>query len=178
GALVLCLSPRFVQLDRMVTMDGLLCLWVVVAWATAHTALDAVRFRANWWLASALACGLGLLTKGPVAVVLVLFPLIAHRWLQPRSMRVQWRWLTAYVAGAIGVAAPWSLVMAIQDAGFLGHFFWFHHWQRFVEPFDHVEPVWFYLPVLFLGMLPWTVMVPSLIAHLVRRPDTGPATGL
>src|SRR5271166_3746596 len=31
GALVLCLSARFVYLGRMLTMDGLLCLWVVAA---------------------------------------------------------------------------------------------------------------------------------------------------
>ena len=29
GALILCLSSRFVYLGRMLTMDSLLCLWVV-----------------------------------------------------------------------------------------------------------------------------------------------------
>src|SRR5215469_16424675 len=33
GALLLCLSARFVYLGRLLTMDGLLCLWVVTVLA-------------------------------------------------------------------------------------------------------------------------------------------------
>src|SRR5262249_15179680 len=36
GALMLCLSPRWAQLARMVSTNSLLTLWVVAALATAH----------------------------------------------------------------------------------------------------------------------------------------------
>src|SRR5262249_43755892 len=69
--------------QRMLTMDGLLALWVVVALAAAHAALAGGGLRRGWWAASALACGLGLLTKGPVALALVLPPVLAYRMLGP-----------------------------------------------------------------------------------------------
>src|SRR5262245_12271845 len=71
GSLMLCLSARFVYMGRMLAMDGLLCLWVVTALAAGHRALSGPAPRWGWWLLSAAACGLGILTKGPVTLVLV-----------------------------------------------------------------------------------------------------------
>ena len=36
GALILCLSARFIHLGRALTMNGLLCLWITAALATAQ----------------------------------------------------------------------------------------------------------------------------------------------
>jgi dolichol-phosphate mannosyltransferase len=77
--------------------------------------------------------------------------------------------VAGYVAVSVGLAAPWFIAVALRDETFLAYFFWFHHVQRFVEPFDHVEPFWFYLPELLIGMLPWTLLLPGLIVALGRR---------
>src|SRR5207237_2477786 len=84
AALVLALSPEFLYRQRMLLMDGLVCLWVTAGLAAAHLALLAPRLRRGWWLLSALACGLGLLTKGPVALVLLAGPVLAYSTLKPR----------------------------------------------------------------------------------------------
>ena len=34
------------------------------------------------------------------------------------------------------------------------YFLWQHNVERFVEPFDHVRPVWFYGPIVLFGLLP------------------------
>src|SRR5262249_14045395 len=75
SVLVLSLSPRFLYQGRMVGLDSLLSLCVIASLASAHIALRAERFRWPWWLVSAAACALGMLTKGPVAAALVLVPL-------------------------------------------------------------------------------------------------------
>jgi 4-amino-4-deoxy-L-arabinose transferase-like glycosyltransferase len=86
GALVLCLSAHFVYLGRLLTTDALLAACVVASWATAHTAIKGSgTFSPRWWLLSALACGLGLLTKGPIALVLVAVPLLAYHLLDRRA---------------------------------------------------------------------------------------------
>ena len=65
-------------------MDSLLCLWVTASLASAHAALTSGRLlRQRWWIMSAAACGLALLTKGPVALVLILTPLILYMFLEP-----------------------------------------------------------------------------------------------
>ncbi|HXG11479.1 MAG TPA: glycosyltransferase [Gemmataceae bacterium] len=170
GALVLCLSARYVYLGRMLTMDTLLCLWVVAALAAGQVAVQGPTLRRGWWWASAAAGALGLLTKGPVALVLVAVPLLAYQLLDPRTARPRPRAWLAYLALAMGLAAPWYVAVTLREPGFLHYFFWKHNVVRFAEAFDHQEPVWFYLPGLLLGMLPWTLLLPGLIRFLGRRP--------
>jgi 4-amino-4-deoxy-L-arabinose transferase-like glycosyltransferase len=169
GALILCLSPRFIHQARLITMDGLLCLWVVTGLALGQAALQSGRLVWRWWLLSAAACGLGLLTKGPVALLLVAVPLLGYQLLDLRTARPRGRSWLAYLAAAVGLALPWYAALAWRDPSFVYQFFWNHHVAlRFVQPL-HVEPAWFYLPILLLGMLPGTVLLPSLVRHLARR---------
>jgi dolichol-phosphate mannosyltransferase len=169
GALALCLSAQFVYRQRMLTMDGLLGLWVVLGLAAAHVALLAPRLRWRWWLLAGLACGLGLLTKGPVALALVGVPVVAYRLLEPRCARVGALGWAALPAVAIAVAAPWYLAVMVREPEFAAYFFWKHNVVRFLAPFDHGKPVWFHLPGLLLGMLPWTLLLPGLARFLARR---------
>jgi dolichol-phosphate mannosyltransferase len=169
GAFILCLSVRFVYLGRMLTMDSLLCLWVVAAWAAAHTAVRRPLLRWRWWLLSAGACGLGMLTKGPVALALVAVPIWAYQALDARSARARRRSWLAYLAVAAAVACPWYLAVALSDPQFVREFLWTHNVRRYLAPLDHEEPFWFYLPSLFLGMLPWTLLLPALVRFLFRR---------
>src|SRR4051794_24055930 len=102
GGLVLCLTPRFVYQARMLTLDGLLSLWVAAALAAAYLAVTGGRLRWRLWLLSALACGLGLLTKGPVAAALVTAPVLLYQVLDRRAARPRpVAWL-AYLAVAAG----------------------------------------------------------------------------
>jgi dolichol-phosphate mannosyltransferase len=170
GALVLCLSAGFVYRQRMLNMDSLLCLWVTAALASAHTALTSgAAVRRHWWLLAAAACGLGLLTKGPITLVLVLVPLLIYSRLEPRCPRISIRdWLT-FVLLAVALAAPWYVAVSIRVPEFARDFFWRHHVERFLTPFDHEKPAWFYLPGLLAGMLPWTLLLPGFVRFLGRR---------
>jgi dolichol-phosphate mannosyltransferase len=171
GALVLCLSAGFVYRQRMLNMDGLLCLWVTAALAAAHVALTAESsLRWRWWLLSALACGLGLLTKGPVALVLVLAPLFLYARLDVRCRRVSlWAW-SVFMLLAVAVAAPWYIGVMARVPDFAHDFFWRHNVERFLTPFDHEKPAWFYLPGLLAGLLPWALLLPGFVRYLLRRP--------
>jgi dolichol-phosphate mannosyltransferase len=169
GAMMLCLSARFVYLGRLLTPDGLLCLCVTAALAAGHLAVLGPRLRRGWWAASALACGLGLLTKGPVALALAAAPLAALTALDPRTARPGRRGWLAYLALAAAVAAPWYAAMTAWDPDFAGTFLWRHNVVRYVAPFDHAKPVWFHLPGLLLGMLPWTLLLPGLVRWLARH---------
>ena len=172
---MLCLSARFVYFGRMLTLDSLLCFWVVASWAAGHVALFKGKLSRAWWCLSALACGLGLLTKGPVALALVVPPLFALQLFDSRVARPSLKSWGLFVAVALGVALPWAVLASWQDAQFLPEFIWTHNILRFVSPIDHEEPFWFYLPGLLLGMLPWTLLLPSTIKFLLRRSATSDA---
>jgi hypothetical protein len=67
------------------------------------------------------------------------------------------------------VAAPWYTVMALREPDFLKQFLWKNNIVRFVVPFDHEQPWWFYVPVLFAATLPWSLLWPWLAYFLVSR---------
>jgi dolichol-phosphate mannosyltransferase len=169
GATILCLSPRFIYMSRMVTMDGLLALFVLVSWLCGHRALTSRRAAGRYGVLAVIACGLGILTKGPVALVLAMAPLLAYRMLDRRSARIGYLKAAALLLLALAIAAPWYVAAAWRTPGFLGEFFYRHNVLRYVTPFDHEEPFWYYVPLLFLGMMPWTLLGLPLVRGIVGR---------
>jgi dolichol-phosphate mannosyltransferase len=169
AALVLLLSGRFVYMGRMVSMDSVLTLWIVAAWACGHRAMFDARRPLSWWLIAACSCGLGVLTKGPVALVLIGPPIILQQMLDRRAHRMPLRYAWPGLAVLLAVAAPWYVAVAAQQPSFLSDFFYRHNLLRYVTPFDHEEPFWYYIPLLFAGMLPWTLLLPAWARWLTRK---------
>jgi 4-amino-4-deoxy-L-arabinose transferase-like glycosyltransferase len=100
-------------------------------------------------LAAALL-GLAVLAKGPVALVLA-----APLCLRFRSARDLLR--PRVLAPFLAVALPWYLLCYLRNGKvFLHDFFLVHNFQRFTSSaLMHVQPWWFYLPVLAGLLLPW-----------------------
>jgi 4-amino-4-deoxy-L-arabinose transferase-like glycosyltransferase len=173
GALLLSLTPALVGMGRLLTLDALLTLWVT---------LGLFAGRRGWQTLCAVACGLGVLTKGPVAIVLVVIPLLLNHWLT--TGRLEWRWRPAarFAAIALGINLPWYVAVSIARPEFGVYFFVKHNLMRFLTPFDHLEPVWYYVPILLGGLLPATLLLPRFVAWLssgdpqvaaVRTPELG-----
>jgi 4-amino-4-deoxy-L-arabinose transferase-like glycosyltransferase len=111
------------------------------------------RYRAFLWMA------LGLLTKGPVAL---LVPFAASGL--AFSLQGRWRaWLRAafdplgWLILAL-VAGPWYVVEYLrQGDAFIAGFFLRHNVERFLSPLQgHSGNVLYYLPVVLLVLLPYT----------------------
>jgi 4-amino-4-deoxy-L-arabinose transferase-like glycosyltransferase len=174
AGVVLCLTPGFVLVGRMAVLDSLLATCVLAAWFAAHAAVSRPTLHRAWWLLSAFACGLGILTKGPVALALFVPPVLLYSVLTTSSARcgvVSW---LCYLIVALGVAAPWYVAMGLREPGYLEQFLWRDNVLRFVKPFRHQEPWWFYIPVLFGATLPWSFLWPWM-AYFVcsRQPSIG-----
>jgi 4-amino-4-deoxy-L-arabinose transferase-like glycosyltransferase len=173
GALALGLAPGFLSVGRLLVLDGLLALWVTLSSFAAFEALRGQRLRWGWWLVAAGASALGILTKGPVALVLLVPPLWAHRWLIGRSCRVTWPARLAFAAVLLAVTLPWYMAMCTRMPGFAGYFLWEHNVVRFMAPFDHQRPVWFYGPVVLAGLLPASLLLVPMGRFLLSGdPDT------
>jgi 4-amino-4-deoxy-L-arabinose transferase-like glycosyltransferase len=158
GALALALAPGFLGMGRLLLHDGLLALWVTLALFATLEALAGDRLHWGWWLTAAVACGLGILTKGPVILLLVAPPVWLHRRLTGADRRARWHHLLAFAAVTLAVALPWYAAVCLRRPDFAGHFLWEHNVVRFLRPFDHKEPVWFYIPVLAVGLLPASLL--------------------
>lgn len=100
--------------------------------------------------------GFALLAKGLVAAALSApFVFFAAR---------RWRRLVAPAAIALAIASPWyAAMLVLHGRAFFDEFFWKHHLQRLVsDSIMHGQPLWFYLPVLLAGLLPWTPLLAAI----------------
>jgi 4-amino-4-deoxy-L-arabinose transferase-like glycosyltransferase len=134
------------------------------------------------WLGVGVALGLGILTKGPVALLHLLPPALLAPWWaaampQAGGERRSWgRWYggagTAVLVGA-AIALAWAVPTALAGgAGFGREIFWSQSVDRMATTTHHLQPAWFYLAMLPLLVFPW-LFVPSVwqgFAGLVRAP--------
>jgi 4-amino-4-deoxy-L-arabinose transferase-like glycosyltransferase len=104
--------------------------------------------------------GLGVLAKGPAAIVLA-GGAIAIWALAKKSWRAAFR-----VAHPIAIAAfclialPWYAICARRNPDFLRVFLWQHNVERYATPmFQHRQPFWYFVPIVLLALLPWTVLL-------------------
>jgi 4-amino-4-deoxy-L-arabinose transferase-like glycosyltransferase len=169
AAVVLLLSVGFVLSGRFLIMDGLLTAFTTICILSLCLATREPRLRLGWWVLAAVACGLGVLTKGPVAVVVCLPALLASRWLTGNTAPLRVREWGLFAAVALGVAAPWFVLASLREPDFLEYFFWKHNVVRFVSTFSHQESWWYYLPAIALGMFPASMLLPFLPVFLAIR---------
>lgn len=109
------------------------------------------------WVALALA----ILSKGLIGVVLPGLALVAFVLWQ-RDIRMLWRtslW-TGLVVIAV-MAAPWFVMICRVHPEFFDYFFIREHFTRFLTTEDgRSKPLAFFIPVVLLGLFPWTLMLP------------------
>lgn len=171
GTLTLALLPGFCGMGRLLTMDSLFTLWVTLSLFAAWNATAASRLRWGWWLTAACASALGVLTKGPAALVLLVPPLWLQRRLSGSGARIGVRgWLT-FAAVVLTLNLPWYVTVTLRLPQFAGYFFWQHNILRFAEPFDHLEPVWYFVPVLLGGFMPATLFLVGFVRFLLSERD-------
>jgi 4-amino-4-deoxy-L-arabinose transferase len=120
-------------------------------------------------ISSGVACGLAFLTKGFLAFVIpaiVIFPYAV--WQHKFKVLLRIVWLP--IITALFTALPWSIMIYLKEPDFWHYFFWVEHVNRFLSPVggQHPKPFWFYIPVILIGMLPWTPDIIKVI-HKDRR---------
>lgn len=177
AAVLLGVAPGFAGVARLLLLDGLLVLCVTVSVACGFEAVRTGRLKLGWWLAAAVASGLGFLTKGPISEVLLFVPLWAFGYLAsggcvpPDSQepaRPAVRHYLLFVAVVVAVNLPWYVAIYLREPVFLRYFFWEHNVLRFAQPFDHLQPVWYYVPLLLAGLLPGTLLFVPYFRGLLR----------
>jgi 4-amino-4-deoxy-L-arabinose transferase-like glycosyltransferase len=123
--------------------------------ALFDTRLDSFHERrTNPGYAAGALLGLAILAKGFVPLVL-----FAPVFLIARRKRL------AMVAGCLVVGAPWYLLCWARNGTVFWHeFFWKQQVLRYFTPLlEHVQPWWFYLPVILAGLFPWTPLAGLLL---------------
>ncbi|HEX6771282.1 MAG TPA: glycosyltransferase family 39 protein [Acidobacteriaceae bacterium] len=103
--------------------------------------------------------GAATLAKGPVAPFLAMAIIFAFI-----ALRREWSLLrrTIWVPGILlylAMVLPWYIAVSRRNPQFLRVFFLEHNLERFATNlYEHEQPIWYYLAVMVLALMPWTVV--------------------
>ena len=172
GASLAIISSGFVFISRFATMDVLLSMFLTATILCSYVAWFESEFRRSWAVIAGIALGLGLLAKGPVAIVLTLIPFLVFTFMQHKSFKGGLKNIYWLAIPAILVAAPWYMAMCWVHPEFIEYYFWKNHVVRFTDTFVHREPFWYYLPMLLLVMFPASVLIPAAWRYFTSKRRT------
>jgi 4-amino-4-deoxy-L-arabinose transferase-like glycosyltransferase len=146
AAAVLAGSPVFVAASQINTLDMGLAFFLsgaVFALASGYPIV--------FWA----CCAFAVLSKGLVGIVLPLATLGLYILLK-RDWKLIWE--VRPISGPVVfllIAAPWFVAVSLRNPEFAHFFFIQEHFQRFTtEVHQRTAPVWYFLPVLALGLAP------------------------
>jgi len=104
--------------------------------------------------------GLAVLAKGPAGIILCggavfFWAIFTKRWHDAFRLLHP----AAIVAFCV-TALPWYILCARRNPDFLRVFIIEHNFKRYLTPeFQHIQPFWFYIPVVLVAILPWSAML-------------------
>ncbi|GAB4366528.1 MAG: glycosyltransferase family 39 protein [Deltaproteobacteria bacterium] len=164
SAIVLSTSLYYYIVGRLNTLDMTLAVTLVAAIFPAYLHLSGRRASRGWLLLSYGSAGLAFLAKGLVGIVfpgavLLLWLLLARRFREiGRALSLPGILLF------LAVALPWVVLVQRKNPDFLRFFFVHEQFLRYTTTIHHhMEPFWFFLPVVVAGFLPWLAWVPRAV---------------
>jgi 4-amino-4-deoxy-L-arabinose transferase-like glycosyltransferase len=113
--------------------------------------------------------GIGTLAKGPVApalaaVIILIFVAARRDW----STALHTLWIPGIVLFVV-VTAPWYVAVQLRNPEFFRVFIVEHNLARFgSNVYHHPQPFWFYIPILLLSLMPWTLWLVLALVERVR----------
>jgi 4-amino-4-deoxy-L-arabinose transferase-like glycosyltransferase len=177
AALMIATAPRMVMFSRRIFIDIYITMFMAVALACLLWALRSTHHRRRWLAGMYVAIGLGVLTKGPVALVLpaaacAVWMVIERRWSELRRLMLPEGALIVFA-----IVAPWYIAL-YAEYGWdpIRQFFIGENLDRYTSAMvPGTRGPLFYLPVLFSDLFPWAplLLVPILSAWRSRREGEG-----
>lgn len=161
SVLLLATFPLFFDASQFASMDTLVgSLIAITILLLAHTSERlAIGERANAVLILAYAtAGLGMMTKGMIGFVLpgmaITFWILWQRRYRQLYQLISLPGLMVFAA----IVLPWFLLMEREFPGFLYYTFIYQQFDRYLDStFNNPQPIYYYVMVLFGGLLPWSI---------------------
>ena len=168
SALVLATTPIYFHQARWVQVDMLLCAFVTLSLSLFYYGYTNPGARQKAFLLGSFCMGLGVLTKGPMAIVLPYLTIALFLALQGQIKEFLNRRLILYLGAVFVVSIPWYLASYSRGgADFTRELILKHNFQMFLETWSHKQPIYYYLWNLPWEFSPWVVFLPAAVYQLL-----------
>jgi 4-amino-4-deoxy-L-arabinose transferase-like glycosyltransferase len=177
AALVLVGSWGFFLGSQFLTLDMGITFFLTVSmlsYALSRRVDIPPWVQRNWMLLAWAAAALAILSKGLVGVVIPGLALAVYIAVErDLSALRRLHWIPG-IALFAGIALPWFVLVQDRNPEFFHFFFVHEHFERYLLPEHHRPgPWWYFVPVVLVGLLPWTPAVPAAIAKAWKAPVEG-----
>jgi 4-amino-4-deoxy-L-arabinose transferase-like glycosyltransferase len=172
AAAALAGSGLYALSGHVLTLDMGVSLFLSLAvFAFLFAQLDDTpeRERHRWMLAAWAAMACAMLSKGMIGIVLPAAAVLGYAvWQRDAALLRRLHFLPG-LALFLAIAAPWFVAVSAANAEFARFFFVHEHFERFLTT-EHrrAGPLWYFVPVLVAGALPWALSLPAALWQAAR----------
>jgi len=167
GALITSSMAGVIGFARAASMDMPLAATFTIAMLAWWAWYESGRKR--YLLLFYLCIAFGTLAKGPVAPLLAGLIIVIFAKAKGDVGLV---WRTLWIPGILvfcGVALPWYAAVQLRNPEFFRTFILEHNLARFgTNLYRHQQPFWYYIPIMLLALIPWTVFVGAALVENIR----------
>ncbi len=168
AAAVLATSPLYYAFGRAIILDMPVSVLLTIALLSfligTHEA-PGLKRRLTVWSFYAFSA-LAVLTKGLIGILIP--GMVIGAWI---VLMNEWRTLkTMYLPTGTAlfllIAAPWHIMVDRANPEFFHFYFIQEHVLRYLTKMHgRYQPAWFFIPIVLLGLFPWSVFLVQSISH-------------
>lgn len=159
AAAILFSSMLFYAMAHFITLDMTLSTFMTCSLLFLLMGLerDEDVTRRCLFYGSYVCAGLALLTKGLVGILIpgsifVIWIIMTRRFVVLKHI-----YLISGLALFLAIVLPWHVMMQERVPEFFDFYIVGQHFKRYLTLAEkRYQPIWFFIPILFAGLLPWT----------------------
>jgi 4-amino-4-deoxy-L-arabinose transferase-like glycosyltransferase len=170
SSVILASSLGFFAMARIVTLDMFFSLWLFLSLLCFYGYYRERRPLFIYFFYGTM--GLSTLTKGPVALILVGATIFIFLLFEKNlSFLKELKWIKGLAVYLI-VIVPWIVAISLREKEFLYFFVVDQNILRFLtSKHKRTGSLLYFFPVLFGGMLPWSLFIPRSFAELWTKKE-------